>query len=181
MQTLEEQLNAAGLLVYGRCDRMGSDNADLLSESVLLMDMTPQEIDTLGEFMLRIHAEAGQVLITEGETGEWMLLLLKGTVEVTKRIEPRAGDDSMTPTQSRIAVIQCGAAVGEMSMFDSAPRYASCTAIEEVEAGVLGREEISLLIRDHPAVGAKLLLKINQIMAQRLRHTSTQLMKLMRS
>ena len=181
METLEKQLNAAGLAVYGKCDRLGSDNANLLSESVLLMDMTPQEIDTLGQFMLRIHAQAGQVLITEGETGEWMLLLLKGTVEVTKRIEPRASDDSLTPTQSRIAVIQCGAAVGEMSMLDSAPRNASCTAIEEVEAAALGRQEITMLIKHHPAVGSKLLLKINQIMAQRLRSMSYQLMKLMKT
>lgn len=78
-----------------------------------------------------------------------------------------------------MAVIQRGAAIGEMSMLDSEPRYASCIAIETVEAGVLGRREIALLIRDHPAVGAKLLVKITQMMAQRLRNTSNQLIKLL--
>ena len=63
--------------------------------------------------------------------------------------------------------------------FDSEPRYATCTAIEAVEAGVLGRREIALLIRDHPGVGAKLLVKITQLMAQRLRNTSNQLVKLL--
>jgi len=49
-----------------------------------------------------------------------------------------------------------------------------------VEAGVWGRHEIALLIRDHPGVGAKLLVKITQMMAQRLRNTSNQLVKLLR-
>ena len=47
-------------------------------------------------------------------------------------------------------------------------------------AGVLGRQAIGLLIRDHPGVGAKLLVKITQMMAQRLRNTSNQLVKLLR-
>ena len=187
MKTLEEQLNTAGLVVSGHCGRLSTYNATLLSTSPLLMDMTPQEVDMLGQTMLMVRVKAGQALIREGEVGEWMLLLLKGTVDVTKRIEPRADEggekdndnDNQSVTQSRIAVLQCGAAVGEMSMLDSEPRFASCTAIEDVEAGVLGRREIALLIRDHPAVGAKLLVKITQIMAQRLRNTSNQLIKLL--
>jgi CRP/FNR family transcriptional regulator, cyclic AMP receptor protein len=94
-------------------------------------------------------------------------------------VEGSATSQSADRPNSRIAVIKRGAAVGEMSMLDSEPRYASCTAIEAVEAGVLGRHEIGLLIRDHPAVGAKLLVKITQMMSQRLRNTSNQLVKLL--
>ena len=133
----------------------------------------------LGQSMLLIRAEAGQALIKEGEVGEWMLLLLKGTVDVTKKVDQPAQEGEKPITSSRIAVIQHGASVGEMSMLDSEPRYATCTAIEAVEAGVLGRREIGLLIRDHPAVGAKLLVKMTQLMAQRLRNTSNQLVKLL--
>ena len=197
MKTLEEQLQTAGLAVSGYCGKLSTYNTTLLATSPLLQDMTPQEVDLLGQSMLLVKVDAGQALIREGEAGEWMMLLLKGTVDVTKRIEPLTGqsdssdgsdsgdssDDEDTSsaiaTQSRIAVLQCGAAVGEMSMLDSEPRYASCTAIEPVEAGVLGRREIALLIRDHPAVGAKLLVKITQLMAQRLRNTSNQLVKLL--
>lgn len=178
MKTLEEQLQVANLHVFGCCDRLSDYGADLLQISPLLQDMTPAEVDTLGASMLLVRAEPGQVLIREGDAGEWMLLLLKGTVDVTKRVE--APQDASKPAiSSRIAVIQRGAAIGEMSMLDSEPRYASCTAIEAVEAGVLGRQAIGLLIRDHPGVGAKLLVKITQMMAQRLRNTSNQLVKLL--
>ena len=190
MKTLEEQLDAAGLKVIGHCKSLSTYSAELSKTSPLLIDMTAQEVDLLGQSMLLVSAEPGQALIREGEVGEWMLLLLKGTVDVTKQVvqtaEQRAEDAGMDAeaekpmTTSRIAVIQCGASLGEMSMLDSEPRYASCIAIEAVEAGVLGRHEIALLIRDHPAVGAKLLVKITQLMAQRLRNTSNQLIKLLR-
>ncbi len=226
MKPLEEQLAEAGLQVAGRCQRLTSYGEDMLQISALLQDMTPAEADILGESMLLVRAEPGQVLLREGDVGEWMLMLLKGTVDITKRVEVRGeaakreaanasgdagsvaadgkaeakdassadsghsgstsessqgGEDAGVDTTpfSRIAVIQRGAAIGEMSMLDSEPRYSSCTAIDAVEAGVLGHREIGLLIRDHPAVGAKLLVKITQLMAQRLRNTSNQLVKLM--
>ena len=174
-------MQTAGLTVVGPCTQLSTYGTDLLSTSPLLQDMSLQEVDVLGQSMLRVQAEAGQALIREGEVGEWMLLLLKGTVDITKQVEQIAEDSDKTKTisTSRIGVIRCGASIGEMSMLDSEPRYATCTAIEAVEAGVLGRREIALLIRDHPGVGAKLLVKITQLMAQRLRNTSNQLVKLL--
>jgi CRP-like cAMP-binding protein len=65
--------------------------------------------------------------------------------------------------------------LGEMSMFDGEPRYASCWALSEVEAAVLDRAAVALLIKTRPEVGAKLLVKLTQLLAQRLRNTSTQL------
>jgi hypothetical protein len=48
-----------------------------------------------------------------------------------------------------------------------------------VDAAVLDRAGVAALIRDHPAVGAKLLVKITQLLAQRLRNTSNQLLRLL--
>ena len=62
-------------------------------------------------------------------------------------------------------------------MLDGAPRYATCSAIEQVEAGVLTRPAIERLIREHPAAGAKLLVKLTQLLAQRLRNTSNELVR----
>lgn len=195
MSTLEEQLQSAGLQVVDHCERLTSYSADLLENSPLLEDFTPAEADVLGASMLLVHAEPGQVIIREGDAGDWMLLVLKGTVDVTKRIELRPDDAQAgasstmlpeplppavpEPAYSRVAVLQRGAAIGEMSMLDSGLRYTTCTAIDAVEAGVLGRRAIALLIRDHPAVGAKLLVKITQLMAQRLRNTGNQLVRML--
>jgi CRP/FNR family transcriptional regulator, cyclic AMP receptor protein len=194
MTTLEQQLQGAGLQVANRCERLTSYSPDLLENSPLLEDFTPAEADVLATSMLLVRAATGQVLIREGDAGDWMMLILKGTVDVTKRIERQADDAAeslpgsapdvagvarIDASESRVAVLQRGAAIGEMSMLDSGLRYTTCTAIEPVEAGVLGSHAIGLLIRDHPAVGAKLLVKITQLMAQRLRNVSNQLVKLL--
>lgn len=162
-------LQALGLEVAGSCAGLASRGPQLLHHAALLEDFTTEEADALGGAMLLLKARAGQRLIAEGEVGAWMLLLLAGTVDVTKRAP---GGES-----SRLAVIRQGAAIGEMSMLDGEPRYATCTALEDVEAGILTREAIAVLIRDHPAVGAKLLVKLTQLLAQRLRNTSNQLVK----
>jgi len=199
LPSLEDQLASSGLEIHGCCERLTGLGDEFLQTSALLQDMTPAEVDILGSAMLLVRAQPGQVMIREGESGEWMMLILKGTVDVTRTLATPAERDEAEPPEpgaadataplderqepanfSRVAVLRRGSTLGEMSMLDSEPRYASCTAIEEVEAGVLGRRAIGLLIRDHPAVGAKLLVKITQLMAQRLRNTSNQLVKLLR-
>lgn len=187
----EEELNSAGLQVVGSCGNLALRGPQLMHRCALLEGFSNTEAQLLGEAMLLVRAEPGQQLIREGELGDWMLVLLAGTVDVTKRA---VSDEIMakvsgelTPARdhegdaepSRLSVIRTGAVVGEMSMLDGEPRYATCTALEPVEAGVLTRAAIAHLIREHPAVGAKLLLRINQQFAQRLRNTSTQLVKLL--
>lgn len=170
--SLLAQFERAGLQVDGLCTGLSAHVSTWRQSAALLEDLTREEADALGALMPRLRARPGQVLIREGEVGDWMLLLLAGTVDVVKTSE--------TGELSRLAVIRQGAAVGEMSMLDAAPRYATCVAIDEVQAGVLTRALIARLIREHPAISSKLLVKLTQLLAQRLRNTSNQLVKLLR-
>ena len=173
---IEAQLKARGLEVLGACERL-SHNAELLQLSPLLRDFTPAEADLLGASMLLVRAQPGQLLIAEDEASDWMMLLIRGTVDVGKR-KVGAGIDGHEPGDTtRLAVLKEGAALGEMSMLDGEPRYASCWALSEVEAAVLSRAAVGRLITANPAVGAKLLVKLTQLLAQRLRNTSSQLVK----
>ncbi len=184
---LETRLQQAGLALIGTGAPLSARGPQWLHDSPLLEDCTPAEVDILGAAMLLVRAQPGQVLVREGEVGDWMMLLLSGTVDVTKRADAwpvcadaTAGLALPLPAHStRLAVIRPGAAVGEMSMLDGEPRYATCTAIEVVEAGVMTRKAIARLIHDHPAVGAKLLVKLTQLLARRLRSTSTQLARML--
>ena len=169
---LRAHFERAGLRVEGVCDDLSNLGEHWRQTAALLEDLTPEEADTLGKLMPTVRARAGQDLITQGEVGEWMLLLLEGTVDVIKRSEE-------TGESSRLAVVKEGASIGEMSMLDSAPRYASCTAIGDVRAGVLTRAAIAYLIQAHPAIGAKILVKLTQLLAQRLRNSSNRLVKVL--
>lgn len=176
-QSLEDELHAAGLQVLGSCRGL-SQRTELLRESAFLQDFTPAEAEVLGQAMLQVRARPGQVLIAEGDASDWMLLVLSGTVDVGKRKLGAAADrGAPADATERLAVLREGAALGEMSMLDGEPRYASCWALGDVEIAVLGRAAVAGLIAEHPAVGAKLLVKITQLLAQRLRNTSNQLLR----
>lgn len=177
--TLTEQMKAVGLEVLGACDRL-SERPELLQSAPLLQDFTAAEADALGAEMLRIRAKPGQMLISEGEASDWLMLLLVGTVDVGKRKAGSEGAQEDMSETTRLAVVREGAVLGEMSMIDGEPRYASCRALTEVEAAVLSRAAVGRLIATQPAIGAKLLVKLTQLLAQRLRNTSNQLVKLLR-
>lgn len=177
-QAIEKQLHERGLELLGPCDRL-LQRTELMQQSALLRDFTPAEAELLGASMLRVKAQPGQLLIAEGEVSDWMMILLQGTVDVGKR-KIGAETDAQEPGDiTRLAVLKEGAVVGEMSMLDGEPRYASCWALSEVEAAVLTRAAVGRLISSHPAVGAKLLVKLTQLLAQRLRNTSSQLVKVL--
>jgi CRP/FNR family cyclic AMP-dependent transcriptional regulator len=101
-------------------------------------------------------------------------------VNVGKRKAGSEGAREDAAETTRLAVVREGAVLGEMSMIDGEPRYASCHALTEVEAGVLSRAAVGRLIATQPAIGAKLLVKLTQLLAQRLRNTSNQLVKVLR-
>ena len=179
MRKIEELLRAAGLEILGPVEHL-SQSPRLLLESPLMQDFTPAEADILGSEMLKVKARPGQVLIGEDEASDFMMLLLSGTVEVVKR-KIGAEVDAVEPGAStRLAVVKDGASLGEMSMLDGEPRYASCIALSEVEVAVLTRGAVARLITTQPAIGAKLLVKITQLLAQRLRNTSNQVIRLLK-
>ena len=171
-------MRAAGLEVLGPCERL-SRWPGLTEQSVLLQDFSADEVDVLGSLMLHVRAQPGQMLIVEGDANDWMMLLLRGTVDVGKRIGPEA-EPEVRGDNTRLAVLRTGSVLGEMSMFDGEPRYASCWALSEVEAAVLDKAAVARLIKARPELGAKLLVKLTQLLAQRLRNTSSQLVKLLR-
>jgi CRP-like cAMP-binding protein len=175
-RSAEEQVRAAGLELLGPIEKL-SVQRGLMDSSPLLHDFTPAEADILGAYMVRVRARPGQLLIAEDEASDWMMLLLKGTVDVGKRSVGQDAGRQDPEHNTRLAVFREGAVLGEMSMLDGEPRYASCWALSEVEAAMLTRAAVARLIVDHPGVGAKLLVKLTQLLAQRLRNTSAQLVR----
>ena len=177
VKDIEEQLLAAGLENLGAVEHL-SHWPRLMQESALMQDFTPAEANILGSVMIRVRGKPGQVLIAEDDASDFMMLLLSGTVDVVKR---KIGVDASEPgATTRLAVLKDGASLGEMSMLDGEPRYASCIALTEVEAAVLDRSGVARLIVSQPAVGAKLLVKLTQLLAQRLRNTSNQVIRLLK-
>jgi CRP-like cAMP-binding protein len=141
----------------------------LIPKCPLLENFTPVEVNLLAHFMEVYRAADGMEVIHEGDGGDFMLIVIEGRVEVRKQ------DRWNTPQQ--IAVIEPGRTLGEMSMIDGAPRFATCVAVGPTLVAVLDRESLARIIVEQPLLGAKILMELVLMLSQRLRATSDRLMQ----
>jgi CRP/FNR family cyclic AMP-dependent transcriptional regulator len=167
----EKYFTERGMRAEGLARDVATEMHRLIAHAPLLEEFTIAEITAIGEYMPVFAADSGQVIIGEGEVGDFMIIIISGSIEVTRR------DKLGRP--SRIAVVQAGHALGEMSMLDGEPRFASCIALEPTRFAVLTRENLTKVIEEQSRLGAKVLVKLVHMLAQRLRNTSTRLVTYM--
>ena len=168
-----ERLTALGLNPLGRANEFADDIYSLMAKTPLFSGLDMNETRVLGGFMYVYDAPAGLTLINEGDSGDFMLLLMSGMVDVLRK--------NRYNYPSRIAVAHAGHALGEMSMFDGEPRFASCVTLEQCRLAVLTRDSLMLVLQDEARIGNKILLKLVQLLSERLRQTSAKLVSYLES
>ncbi len=166
-QTPHERLSAIGLRPIGRASEFADEIHALMTKTPLFSGLDMEETRKLGAFMYVYEAPSGVTIISEGEAGDFMMMLMQGMVDVLRR--------NRYNFPSRIAVAHAGHALGEMSMFDGEPRFASCVTLEQSRVAVLTRDALMLVMQDEPKLGNKILLKLVQLLSERLRQTSAKL------
>lgn len=129
--------------------------------------LSREEADELCALMTVHEAEPGATLFQEGDPPDFMLLIVEGAVDVLRL--------NRNEFPARLAVAGAGEAVGEMSLFDGAPRFSSCVALETTRVAVLTRAALATLLDRDPALGAKLLLHWARLLSERLRDAGARL------
>ena len=143
----------------------------LIPKCALLENFSASEVRLLAHFMGVYRAEAATEIIREGDGGDFMLMVLEGRVEVHKR--------DRWNTSQLLASVDAGRTLGEMSMIDGEPRFATCLAAEPTLIAVLDRESLARIIVEQPLLGAKILMELVLMLSQRLRATSKRLLGLL--
>src|SRR5947208_2329793 len=132
----------ARLEYLGDAMRFASQIHALIPKCTLLENFSPGEVRLLAQFMEVYRAEPGMEIINEGEGGDFMMMVIEGHVDVNKR------DRWNTPQP--IAQVEPGRTLGEMSMIDGEPRFATCVAAEPTLIAVLDRENLARIIVEQP-------------------------------
>lgn len=143
------------------------DLGEILDEVPLLQDLPYQDLATLADYMRAYRADPGTVLFAEGKHSDVMYFLVEGSLSVLK--ESEQGESR------RLATIQRGKSVGEMSLIDHSPHSATVLCEKRAVLLQLSREGMTRLRDEHPRLAFDLLLKVAQLLSFRLRHTSGQL------
>jgi CRP/FNR family cyclic AMP-dependent transcriptional regulator len=144
----------------------------LVGRSQFFAEYSRDDIKLLAGFMRVYHAQPGQTIIREGDVGDHMLMIIRGEVDIYKK--------NLVGEQQHMTSVTPGMTLGEMSMIDGEPRFASCVALKETTFGVLTRDNMVKIILEKPSLGAKILIKLVTMLSQRLRQTSAKLLQYMR-
>ncbi|BEQ16667.1 Crp/Fnr family transcriptional regulator [Desulfoferula mesophila] len=126
-----------------------------LSEKILLLrrmeifeGLAVAELAAVASVCREDKAESGQNIITEGDAGESMYLIIKGKVVVSQE-----GEDGCA---MELASLGEGDYVGEMALFDDAPRSATVVADGPVKLLVLYKREFDETVREYPQVALQM-------------------------
>jgi serine/threonine protein phosphatase PrpC len=105
---------------------------------------------------------AGREIVTEGQPGEELFIVIRGRVGVEK-----AGVE--------IAELRAGGHFGEMGLIDNAPRSATVRAHEPTRVMVIARPDLMALMKKESILAVKLLWSFVQVLSDRLRETNSEL------
>jgi len=109
-----------------------------------------------------------EVVFHERQPGAGMYFIKKGLIVLTKTVNEE---------RMKIAELGEGEFFGEMSLIENYPRSAQATAVVKTEVLGIFRPDFFDLIDRNPRLGSKILLKLSERLANRLRKTTEMKLK----
>lgn len=139
-----------------------------LDEIDFFAGVSEEELKALHKILKLREFASGEAICREGDAGDRMWLLAKGSVSVRLEVNDQRGS-------RRIASLGRGTVFGEMALIEGAPRSASIVADEAVACYELSSDDFNILLRDSPGVAATIMRNTARELARRLRRTSEDL------
>ena len=135
-------------------------SVELLRKLDVFRDLSFKEALELDELLHDRVFEQGEVIFEEGDIGHGIFVVISGKV----RVDP-AGE------LFRDAVLEFGPGemLGELSLFEEAPRFATVVAVERTVMVALFRAEFSSLLIKDTKIGVKVLVRLCSTLSQRVR------------
>jgi CRP-like cAMP-binding protein len=109
-----------------------------------------------------------EVVFYEKQPGTGMYIIKKGLITLTKTVNEE---------KAKIAELGEGEFFGEMSLLEDYPRSAQATAVMKTEVLGIFRPDLFDLMERNPKLGSKILMKLSQRLASRLRKTTEMKLK----
>ena len=124
-------------------------------------------VQRMEQFFEFARVEANRDVIRQDEYGNFMVVLLTGTIAVD-RLQPWG-------ELLRLAETNPGDILGEMSLLDSGIRFSVCTTLTECDIAVLSADGMDDMMAKEPQLAASLIALLAHRLSLRLRAVSERL------
>jgi CRP-like cAMP-binding protein len=148
--------------IFRRNDKAEIDEVSTLKGVPIFGELRDGEIRELRHIVHHRHYKENEIIFHEGEPGVGMYIIHKGDVGIFRGEE-------------EIARLSKGDFFGEISLLTEAPRSASAVSFTETEIIGLFRPDLLGLIERNQRLGVKVLMKLGEVIALRLRKTGEEL------
>ncbi len=139
----------------------------LLREIPLFDELSRGELSAVESILHRREYDPGEILFRQGNPGVGMYIIQEGTIEIVYE-----------PTDDTLATLSNGDFFGELALLNETPR--SATAVARTESVLYGlfRPDLLGLVERDPSLGVQLLLRMSQVISERLIQTNEQVQEL---
>jgi CRP/FNR family transcriptional regulator, cyclic AMP receptor protein len=120
-----------------------------LSQVPLFAGLSAEALEEIAQGSLLRRYPRGQVLCSEGDPGDGLIVLAEGQVRIGRYT--RDGQEVV------LSVVDAPAAFGELALIDGAPRSATITATQPVTVCLIGRMAFLALVEREPPMPLALL------------------------
>ncbi len=142
--------------------------------------LTDKELKLISDIMKWKEVNTGTIIINEGETGNELFLLEEGVVDVNKTLTIVTSKNEFG-TKERSFIRLSGenhCAFGEMALFGNGERSATVKAVTKCKLYVLESGDFTDLCKEYPQIGYTVVTNIALILAEHLRKTNDDVVKL---
>ena len=147
-------------------------SADLLRliRSMLGKGLSYEEADQIAKATVPVKAEAGSLILSEGNSAEGLMLLASGTVEILRKTH--------TGRMQCVATVEAPTVLGEMSLLLERDHTASVRAHTACELHQLTKTQFSRLLQSDSLAAYKLIATIAAVLARRLQSMDDKVLEL---
>jgi CRP/FNR family cyclic AMP-dependent transcriptional regulator len=143
----------------------------LFGQDPQLSQLGVESLALFGNYLEYVQVEAGRQVIGQDEQGDFLLIVLDGTVAV-ERMQPWGA-------KARLGESRAGDVLGEMSLLDAGARFSACTTLTAAKFAVLGAAALDRMMQHEPRLAAALLAWLARRLSLRLRQVSARLSALL--
>lgn len=154
---------------------------DFFKKVSLFHDLNDDQIKKIISIMKTRGVKQGEIVCQENAHGDSLFILLKGEVEITKRLLlPLVQDPALKQEKSLVILSEKQYPFfGEMALFEDTPvRSASITALKSCTLIVIEKSDLLNILRKDPKIGSIIYKNIAAELTHRLVKANKDILKL---
>jgi CRP-like cAMP-binding protein len=130
-----------------------------LRQVSIFSSLTLEQLRVLASHLEEQHFLPGEVIIQEGDFSQELYIIVTGRARIVK--------DRGGPHERELAVVGPADFIGDMAIFEAAPRSATVVAVEEAELLVLSSEKFKQTIYQIPEMAFEIFRELSARLRRR--------------